>query len=72
VGARLILTNFDTCPWQQSSTPSECLVPNTFVGCDHKYWLFGWGSAVELLSPLELRAAMLAEAQKMVAMLGEE
>jgi predicted DNA-binding transcriptional regulator YafY len=34
-------------------------------------WLFGWGSAVEVLSPPQLRAAMLAEAQKIVAMLSD-
>jgi predicted DNA-binding transcriptional regulator YafY len=33
-------------------------------------WLFGWGSVVEVLSPPELRAAILAEAQKVVGMLG--
>jgi predicted DNA-binding transcriptional regulator YafY len=35
-------------------------------------WLFGWGSSVEVLSPPELRAAMLAEAQQVVAMLSHE
>jgi predicted DNA-binding transcriptional regulator YafY len=35
-------------------------------------WLFGWGSAVEVLSPPEMRAMMLAEAQKVVAMLKDE
>lgn len=35
-------------------------------------WLFGWGSVVKVLSPPELRAAMLTEAQKLVEMLGKK
>jgi predicted DNA-binding transcriptional regulator YafY len=34
-------------------------------------WLFGWGSVVEVLSPAELRAAMLVEAKKVVTRLSD-
>jgi predicted DNA-binding transcriptional regulator YafY len=33
-------------------------------------WLFGWGAAVEVLSPSELRAALIQEARHLLGKLG--